>query len=91
MAKHYEPGSDDAADAADRPRPPVTHREVPDAEVQAERDRVPQNDLGTRVGDLDSGDRLERMVPDDGRPDAEVLAPDKATKRPARRTAAKKK
>jgi len=84
MAKHYEPGSDDAADAAERERPPVTHREVPVEEIDAERARVIQNDLGTRPGDLDSGDRLPRQV--DAEPDGQ---PKKAPVR--RRAAAKKK
>lgn len=80
MAKHYEPGDPHAEDAADRTRPPVTHREVTAAETAAERARVPQNDLGTRVGDLDSGERLERPEPSE--------AP---TPKPRRRSAPKKK
>jgi hypothetical protein len=83
MAKHYEPGDPGDADAAaNRERPPLTHREVPADEIQAERDRAIQNDLGTRPGDLDSGDRLPRAE------HAEEPAP---APKPRRRSAAKKK
>lgn len=46
MAKHYEPGDDDAAEhAAERERPPLTHRPVHPEQTAAEQARVPQNQL----------------------------------------------
>lgn len=55
----YLPEEDDSANAADRERPPVTHRPVDPAQTAAEQARVPQNQLAPDPHAVDRDDPAE--------------------------------